>query len=203
MLQVIILLLAIFGGTKFFLNPVVLVGFVLAYIVLVVVVIARRPTPPVVMSIFIWPVAALILAALAGGFGGWWMVCRLWLCSAALLLMLLQVDQDALRLALLTAGAAYPLAWLLAVDPGENHNIQAVWPLIAAATALASPASAWRWLYFGVQVGLLVILAQPRRAAGPGGRSGGLLRNLLALAGGGPGRGRYEQPGRPAGRAEA
>lgn len=169
MLQVIILLLAIFGGTQFFLNPVVLVGFILAYIVLVAVVIARRPTPPVVMSIFRWPVVALILAALAGGFGGWWMVCRLWLCSAALLLMLLQVDQDALRRAILTAGAAYPLTLLMQDD---NRNIQAVWPLIAAAATLAGPASAWRWGYFGLQIVLLLWL----------GSRGALLGLAAALA---------------------
>lgn len=151
----VILLLAIFGGTQFFINPRVLVGFILAYIVLAAVVAARRPTPPVVMSIFVWPVIALILAAIIN-WGGWWMVCRLWLCSAALLLMLLQVDPSKLRIAILTTGAAYPLALWLA--PYDNRNIQAAWPLIFAAAALASPASVWRWLYFAGQVGLLLWL---------------------------------------------
>jgi len=172
LLSLAFVLLSQYGGTKFYLNPLVMACFSLAWLGLLWAwVFIHRPASPAMMTVFRWPVIALILSALVNFRLDGWLINRLGLASAALLLLLIQIDADTLRRSLLLAGLVWPLAWLL--EPVDNRNIQAVWPLLFAAVVITSPASMWRWLYFGAQVGLLLWL----------GSRGAIIGLAAALAG--------------------
>lgn len=163
LLPVLILLLAIFGGTQFFLLPAVIAVSAVATVGLLAAVAVLRPEPsPWVLPLSVLSGSAAL--AMMGTQVTWWAASRLWLYGVVLLVILLvQIDPEELRRSIYLAGWLWPALWLL--GPDDNRNIVAVWPVLFILAAIPAR-SGWSWWHIVIHLVILSWLGSRGAAVG-------------------------------------
>lgn len=159
----VVLLLAVFGGVNFYLQPDVLrVGVVVGWLVILaglgVIVTHRAVTPLLIPGLII--IGAMLLSSLANFDIVDFSLSRVWLFVVALSVMIVShafLSQADLVEGIYLAGIIWPgLAIALALAGWvDNANILAFWPLLFMAVALYKPSRGGNLIYWLTQLWMI------------------------------------------------